>query len=313
MVSALALGDQEGYVVGRSVPESLGSRNALKTNTTTASGSFINVSLSSFSLLFSLSLSLFLFLFFSISLYLSFSLSLYLCLSLSTYVSSVTARTEFNRRKREASRKKGIRYRWCLTRFTWPVPHPWPRGVAEVERMAVSSSLPTWRAVLGRSGVEERHPSTRTRWRCSDCSRWSLACRASGRATVSGRAWIRMEWRICRRATRARCWTPPLAACPAGIRRQQRTQSRTIPRICLRPPSGSVTRCYSVSPRSRSAVSNARRLVSFIRRQLPTKTKEKNKSLWALGYAGYISSLADESTAFRHLSWARGGRLYLTD
>ena len=212
----------------------------------------------SFSLSLSLSLSRSLPLSFSpalsLSLPLSLSLSLVLSRSLCLYV-CMTARTEFSHRKREASRKKDM-CRW--RRFTWPVLHPWPPRAAEVEPKVESSCRPTWSAAPCRNDAEERPLSTRTRSRCSDCFRWNLACLASGRATAFEIAWIQTVSRTCRRAAVRYCSLPPSVACPGGSQLQPRTPSRIIQRTFQRPPSDSVDRCCFESPRSRSAVSNAR-------------------------------------------------------
>lgn len=130
-----------------------------------------------------------------------------------------------------------------------------------------SSCPPTWSAAPCRNDAEERPLSTRTRSRCSDCFRWNLACLASGRAMAFGRAWTQTGSRTCRRAAVRYCSPPPSVACPEGSQLQPRTPSRIIQRICQRPRSDSVDRCCFESPRSRSAVSNARPPVSFIRRQ----------------------------------------------
>ena len=213
----------------------------------------------------------------------SVSVCVCVCACVCVYVCVyATARTEFSHRKREASRKRDMcrrrRRRRRRPRFTWPVLHPWRPAAAGVVPRAVSSYSPTWPVPLCRSDAEERPPtSTRTRSRCcSDCCcRWSLACLASETATAFETASTRTGLTISRRAA-ARCCSPPSVACPWGTRPRQRTPIRTDRRTCRRPPSGSVGRCYFVSPRSRSAVSNARRLVSFIRGQLPTeKTKQR--------------------------------------
>lgn len=136
-----------------------------------------------------------------------------------------------------------------------------------------SSCPPTWSAAPCRNDAEERRLSTRTRSRCSDCSRWNLACLASGRAMAFERAWTQTGSRTCRRAAVRYCSLPPSVACPGGSQLQPRTPSRIIRRTCQRPRSDSVDRCCFESPRSRSAVSNARPPVSFIRRQSNGITK----------------------------------------
>lgn len=124
----------------------------------------------------------------------------------------------------------------------------------------------------GRSGAEEYRRS-KTRWRTSDYRRWTTR-RVNARATVSGRAWIPRVSRICR-PPGARYWSAPSVVCPGRSHpRWHRTPSRTgSPRICPRSRNGAVTRCYFESPKSRSAVNNACRLVRFIWGQLSTKTK----------------------------------------
>lgn len=129
-------------------------------------------------------------------------------------------------------------------------------------------------AFPGRNGAEEYRRS-RTRWRTSDYRRWTTR-RASARATVFGRAWIPRVSRTCR-PLGARYWSGPSVVCPGRSHlHRHRTPSRTgWPRICPRSRNGAVTHCYFELPKSRSAVSNARRLVRFIRGQLPTKMKIK--------------------------------------
>lgn len=156
--------------------------------------------------------------------------------------------------------------------FTRPIPLPSPVAVVAVP-WAVSRRSRFYSVFPGRSDAEECRRS-RTRWRTSDYRRWTTR-RASARATVSGRAWIPKVSRTCRPG--ARYWSARAAVYPGRTHlRRHRTPSRTdLPRTCPRSRNGAVTRCYFESPKSRSAVSNARRLVKVYSGVIAYKNENK--------------------------------------
>lgn len=145
--------------------------------------------------------------------------------------------------------------------FTRLIPLPSPVAAVAV-LWAVSRYSPLCSVSPGQNDAEEYRRS-KTRSQTSGYRRWTTH-RASARATVFGRAWIPRVSRTCRPA--ARYWSVPSAVYPGRSQpRWHRTPNRTgLPRTCPRSGNGAVTRCYSESPKSRSAVSNVRRLVRAI-------------------------------------------------
>lgn len=139
--------------------------------------------------------------------------------------------------------------------FTRLIPLPSPVAVVAV-LWAVSRHSQFYSVFPGRSDAEEYRRS-KIRSRTSDYRRWTTH-RASARATVFGRAWIPTVSRTCR--PEARYWSGPSVVCPGRSHpRWHRTPSRTsLPHTCPRSGNGAVTRCYSESPKSRSASAGRR-------------------------------------------------------